>query len=79
MWKVRQQAFPSDTFNTESRYFGDQLNSLRIKNTNGITIAQINVNSIKNKFDELVCDVKENLETLKISDTKVGLSRGGNF
>lgn len=33
--------FPSGTFNIKSKYFGDQLKSLRSKNTNRIIIAPI--------------------------------------
>ena len=49
--------FPSDNFNIGSKCFGDQLKSLRSKNR--IILAQININSIKNKFDELVCAVRQ--------------------
>ena len=47
---------PPDTFNIGSMYFGDQVKSIRSKNTNRIIIVQININSIRNTFDELVRD-----------------------
>ena len=54
--KVRQQICPPDTFNIGSMYFEDQVKSIRSKNTNRIIILQININSIRNTFDELVRD-----------------------
>ena len=38
---------------------------------NGIIIAQININSIRNKFDALVSGIRGNVDILTISETKI--------
>ena len=61
----------SDAFIIESRYFGNQLKSLRGKNINCITIAQIDTNSIRNKFGGLVHGVMGNIDIFLIFETKL--------
>ena len=63
--------FPSDSFNIESRYFRYQLKSRFSKNTNRTKIAQININSVRNKFDELGRGARGNIDFLIISETKL--------
>ena len=52
-------------------YFGDQLSSLRKKNLNRLILAHLNINSIRNKFDQLVNGIKGNIDVLMISETKL--------
>ena len=63
--------FPSSSVNVESRYFGDKLKSFRINNVNRMFIGQININSIRSKFDDLVKRVRSNIDILMILETKL--------
>ena len=47
-----------------------QLKSIRIKNLNKIVIGHLNINSLRNKFDFLVTQVKGSIDILMISETK---------
>ena len=44
---------------------------LRQKNLNRLLLAHININSIRNKFDQLVSSIKNNIDILMISETKI--------
>ena len=57
--------------NNENVFFGEKLKSLRIANLNRIIIAQININSIRNKFDALASSIRGNVDILMISETKI--------
>ena len=57
--------------NLEPEYFGNKLKSLRTSNLHRIIIAQININSIRNKFKALVNGVRGNVDILMISETKI--------
>ena len=52
-------------------YFGDQLRSLRKKNLNDLILADLNINSLRNKFDQLVNGIKGNTDVLMMSETKL--------
>ena len=56
--------------NLEPEYFGNKLNSLRKSNLHRIITAQINTNSIRNKFEALVNGVRGNVDILMTSKTK---------
>ena len=59
--------------NSETSVF-ETLKNIKNKNANRITIAQLNINSIRNKFDflkEMVCD---NVDILLITETKIDSS-----
>lgn len=49
----------------------DNLRFTRIDILNKLIIAHLNINSIINKFDLLVDKIKENIEILMISETKL--------
>ena len=56
------------------------LKSIRQENTNKLVFAQININSLRNKFELLVDQVKGNIDVLMISETNIGDSFPlGNF
>ena len=57
--------------NKVNESFGGNLKSLCIANLNRIIIAQININSIRNKFDALVSGIRGNVDILMISETKI--------
>ena len=52
-------------------YFRHQLSSLRKKNLNRLILAHLNINSIRNKFYQLVNGIKGNINVLMISETKL--------
>ena len=59
---------------TESSITFDSLSDLqhiRINNPLRLIIGQININSIRNKFDALMNQIKENIDILMISETKI--------
>ena len=47
------------------------LKSIRIRNLNKIVIGHLNINSLRNKFDFLVTQVKGYIDILVISETKL--------
>ena len=47
------------------------LNNLRVKNVNKILIGHININSIRNKFEPFTDLVKDKLDIILISETKI--------
>ena len=50
------------------------LKSIRSKNTNRLILAQININSIRNKFESFVDMFNDNIDILLISETKIDSS-----
>ena len=56
------------------------MKSIRQENTNKLVFAQININSLRNKFELLVDQVKGNIDVLMISETNIDHSFPlGNF
>ena len=51
-----------------------KLKNTRLKNPNRLIIAQLNINSLRNKFDSLVRTLHNNLDILLISETKIDSS-----
>ena len=49
----------------------NELNSLRNKNVNNIIIAQLYINSITHKFDQLSFIIQGNVDVLLVSETKL--------
>ena len=66
---VSKTAPPIRNPNLESEYFGNKLKFIGTSNLHCI-FAQINVNSIRNKFEALVNGVRGNVDILMISKTK---------
>ena len=52
--------------NNENEFFGEKLKSLGIADLNSIIIAQINIYSLRNRFDALVSGIRSNLDILMI-------------
>ena len=52
----------------------EKLKNTRLKNPNRLIIAQLNINSLRNKFDSLVQMLHNNLDILLISETKIDSS-----
>ena len=59
---------------TESAQTGDLkeiLKNLRPKNVNRLICAQLNINSLRSKFDSIINIIKNNIDILLISETKL--------
>ena len=54
-----------------SENFKYYLSSLRRKNLNRVILAQLNINSIRNKFNLLAEGIKGKVDVLMISETKI--------
>ena len=48
-----------------------ELRSLRVKNPNKVIIGHLNINSLRNKFELLTHQIKDNIDILMISETKL--------
>ena len=47
------------------------MRSLRVKNLNKLIIGHLNINSLRNKFELLTHQIKDNIDILMISETKL--------
>ena len=56
---------------TNSEFFGDKLKALRLSNVDHIIVTQINVNSIRNKFDALMTGIQNKVDILLTLETKL--------
>ena len=66
----------TDSLTSDSRANGkftvfEQLRKIRLKNMNGITIGQININSLRNKFSFLCEAVSGNIDVLLVTETNL--------
>ena len=50
------------------------LNELRVQNVKNIVIADLNINSLRNKFDSLVQLISGNIDILVIGETKLDMT-----
>ena len=51
--------------------YGDNLNFVRKDNPKRIIIVLLNINSLRNKFDSLMSKIKNDIDILMISETKL--------
>ena len=70
----------TDSLTSDSRANGkftvfEHLGKIKLKNMNSITIAQISINSLRNKF--LWEDVRGNIDILLVTETKLDSSFSG--
>ena len=61
----------TQSLDTDSPDIAHTFNNLRIQNTNKLVIGQLNINSLRNKFEALKCIIKDNLDILILSETKL--------
>ena len=61
-----------DKVATEEEDVKSSLCSLKLRNVNRVIFAQINISSIRNKFELLFCLVSNNSDVLLISEIKIG-------
>ena len=64
------QTFKTIESNCEEGPF-EILKKIRINNVSRVVVGHININSIRNKFDMLSSMVKDNIDILMISETKL--------
>ena len=64
----------STDFEDLSQVPSDSLKIIRKKNLNRIIIAEININSIRNKFEMLLSFIEDNIDILVIIETKLDKS-----
>ena len=57
------------SLNKNSELLMDKLKTLRLSNVDRIMVVQINVNSIRNKFDALMTGIQNKVDILFISET----------
>ena len=62
-------AFPAESENENS--IDNDLRNYKIKNVNNLVIASININSIRNKFEQLKLLVNGNADILIVQETKI--------
>ena len=67
----KERVSSGNASNTGSEFFGDKLKALRLSNVDRIIVAQINVNSIRNKFDASIAGIQNKVDILLISKTKL--------
>ena len=60
-----------DKIATEEEDVKSSLSSLKLRNVNCLIFGQININSIRNKFELLFSLVSNNIDVLLISETKI--------
>ena len=58
----------------DQKNLGSNLHKVRIENPSRIIFGQININSIRNKFDLLMNIIKNEIDILMISETKIDSS-----
>ena len=72
LMRMKRERVSSSIFsNKDSVIFGDELMTLCLSNVEFIIVAQITVNSIRNKFDSLVTGIQNKVDILLISETKL--------
>ena len=57
---------------TEMRDPQSFLKEIRINNINHLIIGQVNINSFRNKFEQLSTMINDNIDIFMISETKLG-------
>ena len=63
------QSESNDTFDPKI-----ELRNLRLKNPNRLVCAHLNINSVRNKFELLINIIKDNIDILMVSETKLDSS-----
>ena len=74
---VTKYSFNSEPFSNSKSSLNDQQNlgsnfhRVRIENPSRIIFGQININSIRNKFDLLMNNIKNKIDIFMVSETKI--------
>ena len=54
-----------------SSNLSDSLKNLKIKNSNGLVFGNLNINTINNKFEQLKHIIKNNVDVLVVTETRL--------
>ena len=76
-WNTYQQTIGNDIRNSHlscSQDFSQELKNLRIENPANPIFAYLNINSIRNKFNDLQELIKGNIDVVMIAETKIDAS-----
>ena len=57
--------------NVGEHFFGDRIKHLKLENPDNVAISYLNINSIRNKFENFTGIVQNNLDVLVIAETKL--------
>ena len=77
-----QQTIENDIRNSHlscSQDFSQELKNLHIENSANPVFAYVNINSIRNKFNDLQELIKGNIDVVMIAETKMHLLQQRNF
>ena len=68
---INSEPFSKSKYSLNDQHnLGSNLHTLRIENPSRIKFGQININSIRNKFDLLMNIIKNKIDIFMISETK---------
>ena len=70
IYNDEEDAYPSSVRNRNYNV-SDILKNIKIQNVNRLVIAQLNINSLKRKFDTLKEVIQENIDVLVITESKL--------
>ena len=68
---LNEEYLPEAKNHKEKININAELRSLRVKNLNKLIIGHFNINSLRNKFELLTHQIKDNIDILMISETKL--------
>ena len=68
---VKSRDVPSTPAQSQKVYIHQELSRLRIKKLKKLIIGQLKINSLRNKFDLLTFQIKDNIDILMITETKL--------
>ena len=62
---------PEAGYEQEETFFGDQIRDLRIKYPKNVVISYLNINWIRNKFENFSSIIEKHVDVLVIAETKL--------
>ena len=68
---LNEEYIPEAKNHIDKINLNEELGSLRVKNLNKLIIGHLNINSLRNKFELLAHQIKDNIDILMISETKL--------
>ena len=68
---LNEEYIPEAKNHIDKINLNEELRSLRVKNLNKLIIGHLNINSLRNKFELLAHQIKDNIDILMISETKL--------
>ena len=68
---LNEEYIPETKYHVDKININAELTSLRVKNLNKLIIGHLNMNSLRNKFELLTHQIKDNIDILIISEIKL--------